>query len=945
MKIVHIRLDPFDQATWYTAEVDDVCAYLKWQFRVFPANARIYHQSAVQENDITPKTESDIERLQQLDGVFYVVIYPTWAIVPILYYAIVAVAAIYSVYMIMTMPKPSQQTQGSSNNELQGRSNQARLGGRKPDIYGTVRAYPDLAGVIYNYYSTSKEDREIEECIMVIGHGYYQIHDARDSETSAEGIQGMDVSIYDPNTSITGTPIYQVGTSFTALPLAVTKSDSINGQSLKKPNDDLIIDNTTIYFETAGVIKTTDSGLDFTEYFSVGDGIEITGAVYGEMDQSIGGVFIAKDDYTLEITTEEDIANYATFQSLELVGAVFTYTEGLATHTADLSGLYQLSSISRTMSGSDYIYVFTLVSPKQVNYNWNYVTVNSLTATADLGDSALGAILDETYSISAISTDQITLANASIVNPDWLKLDALFGGSTLGISPEVTLGIVENKWVGWFMVDDPEATRVSINLYFPQGLYTTTDSGNTRSGWIEIAFQYQTLDQNNNPTSSVEEVIWRVFRTTKNSFGVTYRVTLPNTGKFRFRMAKIAEKDWNRPVNECKVKDVYATHTLNKSRYADDTIVRTRQVATDGALSLKERKFNALVTRKLKVDGTGALVATRDAGQILMNMALDQYIGRRTMTEIDVAQIKATIAEVQSYFGSTDPTEFCYTFDDAGLSFEEQAGMVASAIFCECYRFGNKLRLKFEKPQINSVLLFNHRNKVPGSEKRTYTFGIPKDYDGVTLEYTSPDDDTRINYQIYLNKSTGQTQEGNLATNPLEIKTSGIRNHAVAKTRAWREWNKLLYREQSCEFTGLDESNLLIRNDSILVADNTLQSTQDGEVVNQDGLTLTLSQDVQFTSGEDHYCYLQLSDGSVDMIQCTPGATTNEIILARAPLQALVIDHDRYVKTLYSVVHGGNSTDQQAFMLTEMSPNDQMTNKLTCINYTDNYYRNDHDFI
>lgn len=947
-KTVIICHDPYDRKTWAIAQVDDVCAYLTTQFKTMPQNARIYHNVVAESHDVTPKTKADIQTLQMLEGTIYFVNYGANPLL-IAFYVVMAIMAAYSVYTIATMPKPaSASAAGSSNNELQGRSNSARLGGRIPDIFGTVRSYPDLISVIYSYYSAADEDREVEETIMAIGRGYYQIHDAKDSDTQAQGISGMDVSIYDPNTSLTGTAMYQVGNKFTSLPLAATKSASINGQSLKKPNDDLITDDATIYFKTGGIIKSTNSDLDFTDYFKVGDGIEITGATYGQGKISLGGAFTAKSDYTLQISAD-DLSNVATFQILSLVGAVFTYTTEVVnedgttitvTHTADLSGDYTIASVAKDGS----VYTFTLKTPKQVNYNWNYITDNNLTATATLSDSTLGVTLDETYSISAIQEDQITLANAATINSDWNNLDLIYGGSTQGVASSVTLGIVENKWVGWFTIEDDDATSITVNLYFPQGLYTTTDSGKTRSGWIDAVFQYQMLDANDNPLTAVSEKTWRILKTTKDSFGVTYRISLPQTGRFRFRIAKVAEKDWNRPVNECKVKDVYATHTLSKSRYADVTLVRTKQIATDGALSMKERKFNTLVTRKLKVDGTGALVATRDAGQALINMALDASIGRRTSNEIDVEQIKAEVLKVADYFGSEDATEFNYTFDDASLSFEEMAGMVASSIFCESYRFGNKLRLNFERPQATSVLLFNHRNKVPKSEKRTYTSGIDKDYDGIKLEYTSPDTDERVNYYLKYDSSTDTVTESSTASNALEIKTSGIRNHAIAKTRAWREWNKLRYSNVSCEFDALDESNLLKRNDRILVADNTLTETQDGEVIAQDGLTLTLSQNVDFEDGSTYYCFLQMQDGTVASIQCTAGEYTNQIVLVSAPSQALVTSADRYVKTLYQVVKSTDA-EKQAFMLTELAANDSMSNKLTAMNYDARYYEKDHYFI
>lgn len=82
------------------------------------------------------------------------------------------------------------------------------------------------------------------------------------------------------------------------------------------------------------------------------------------------------------------------------------------------------------------------------------------------------------------------------------------------------------------------------------------------------------------------------------------------------------------PVTECKVKDVYLAAQTDKTSYPGVTVIRSRTIATDGALSVKERKLNCLVTRKLMMDGTGALQATRDAGQALIGMALDEYIGR-----------------------------------------------------------------------------------------------------------------------------------------------------------------------------------------------------------------------------------------------------------------------------------------------------------------------------
>lgn len=942
MKKVIIIRDQFSQNKT-EAMVDDVCKYLAEQFYSFPENARIYHNHVSKQTDVTPKTVADIEHLKTLDGTFYVVMHPEW--IQIVFWVVTAIMAAYSVYTIATMPKPNTGGAGSSNNELAARANQARVKSRIPDIYGMVRSYPDLIAVTYTYY---QNEIEVEECLMVIGRGYYQIHDCRDGDTPAGAINGVSVSIYEPGIPLVGdTAFYRIGQVFSSLPLSVKKSASINGQTLQPPSDRVLSDednNAGIYFTTGGVINRKNTGINFTSYFKAGDAINIQGAAYGVEDAILSGTATVKPGGIITIQSSESVLDYTSFQGVLLTGATFEIVvetldpeteEVLSTESVfrDLSGQYDISSIARVISGTGYLYTITLSQPKNTNFNWEFVTQDhTIAAGISLNKSSNSVVLDGAYTISSITSSTITLATPSSINPDWLKLPDLLGGTTYNLVSSVDLDLVTDKWVGWFDVEFDDPTEAIFNFYFPQGLYNMTSKGKVGEGFVEITIQYKYLGESTIHTRKHYE-----YRNgNKDTFGITIRETLRGLGNgISFRIAKTKQKSGNSPVTECKVKDVYLAAQTDKTSYPGVTVIRSRTVATDGALSVKERKLNCLVTRKLMVDGTGALQATRDAGQALINMALDQYIGRRSSTEIDIPQIKSEIQKIKTYFGSNAPTEFSYTFDDDSLSFEEQAAMIASACFCETYRYGNKLRLKFEAPQDNSVLLFNHRNKVPGSEKRTFNLGIDKDYDGVELEYTSPDDDLRVTYVIPENGS---------ARNPLKISTSGIRNHAVAKTRAWREWNKLQYQTESVEFDALDESNLLVRNDRILVADNTSIKTQDGEVVAVDGLTLTLSQDVEMQNSVTYYIHLQLQDATVDMIQCLSGEYMNQVILTRAPLQPLVIDEDRYIKTIYQIV-AAQDTSSSAFLLTEASPNDEMTNQLTCINYDARYYEKDHSYI
>ncbi|MDP7841208.1 hypothetical protein AbaIHSS3526_15415 [Acinetobacter baumannii] len=939
LKKVIIVPDVYDRSTWSEADVEDVLAYIYQQFDVWPENAKIYHNQIAESCDVTPnhpkRINAQLEHIQTLEGTFYVVIEP--AIEPFTIFMIfTAILATYSLYTVLTMPKPQAPVAGSSNNELAQRSNQARLNARIPDIFGKVRSYPDLIAQTYTIY---KDGIEIEECLMCIGRGYFQILDMRDGDTDVANIAGTSVSVYDPFTSIVGTPMYQVGESFTELPKFVRTSASINGQTIELPNK-AVLESSNVWFQSPNLIK--GAGLDFTQYFAANDRVALSGAVYGVQDVNLSGSIMVNENKMVIIESSTNIDNPNLFKGLQLTGALVDIETTTGTppvtemNTRDLSGQYVVSGVTKTVITGGFHYEITLSNPEKVNANWQYVNNSyTITAGAVLNRNANSITLDDTYTINSVTADTIALVNPSAINNEWDKLLTLPNQSTQGQEVLVRFDAVSNKYVGWFNFDMPEATQAVFNFFFPNGLFYQDSKGGVWEEGITVVIELQAIDSNGDPVGSITTINQEIRANNKSQFGRTIYIDLPTAGSFRFRLSRTTATQAGKTQDTCKIKSVYGMAESTISDYGNVTIVRSRTVATDGALSIKERKLNCLVNRKLPVDGTGPLQGTRSAGQALINLALDQYIGRRTSTEVDIAQINAEIAKVNAYFGSDLMSEFNYTIDDDNLSFEEIAGMVASSAFCEPYRFGSLTRLKFEQPQENAVLLFNHRNKVPLTEKRSYTFGVQKDYDGVELEYTSDVDDARVKYTI---------PEDITPKNPLKITTTGIRNEAQAKTRAWREWNKLQYKYISCEMEVLDESELLIRNDRILVANNTVVDTQDGEIESVDGLIVKTSQPCTFEAGHDYYIYLQMSDATVDMVPCTSGEDKYHVVLSRPPVQPLVVAADRYVKTLYTLVRA-DQVEVQAFMLEELAPQTQMTNTLKASNYDARFYERDHDFI
>lgn len=363
-------------------------------------------------------------------------------------------------------------------------------------------------------------------------------------------------------------------------------------------------------------------------------------------------------------------------------------------------------------------------------------------------------------------------------------------------------------------------------------------------------------------------------------------------------------------------------------------------LATLSALAIKERKLRIKVTRNIpsRVSGnifTSTLSPSDNAADILSAVCLDPYIGGRVIDELNVDSIYDTVDEVEAYFGTSLATEWGGTFSDANISFEETVATICNAVFCRAFRRGATIQLAPELATDDSVLLFCHRNKVPRSEVRTYAFGTPERYDGVEVEWADPKDGAII---------TTYLPEDRSAVNATKIEALGVRNNVQAHFIAWRAYNKLLYRYVDSEFDATAEADILIAGDRVLIADNTRQDQQDGEIVAADGLVLITSQPCVFDDEKTYTVFLQLYDGTVEAIPCTAGTNPRSIVLDSAPSLPLAIDEFNYANTTYKIV-ADDDTKAIAFLVTEITPQDNMTYKVTASNYDARYYSHDTDFI
>lgn len=957
--------NPLLRDTWEEIETDDVCASLAQRFEHFPSAARLYHGGVSVEQDVTPATEEDVEKLRELPGPFFVVVYPQdpFTIGAIIFAAVTVVTLLQR----PQIPTASLRNQdlSSPNNSLSERTNRPRINGRIPDIFGTVRSVPDLVALPYTVF---ENHIEVEYSFMVIGRGAYSfpnvdgVPSIRDGQTLVSKIEGSTVEVFGPGTSPNSAdlPQLRIGDPITVPVISPTRSKAVNGQVLLAPNDAgdaRIVGASNIRFgPTSHIQANPASTIDFTTVFAPAGVLTLTapdiyfepGSTGTSLDSytwnynqaAIGGTIRFYSDGRIEFRDGAALV----FAALSPISLAFTIVTGTITKDAisvNLTGHYRYTGHTN-LSSDPPIEELTVANPELSNADWTSIasmTGGYVDVTAGVVMTQGGtAYLSGEYTVDAVTDKTITLVDRYAVTDYW----AWINPATPYLSPTLEgIGASSTNWVGPFVMDRTDTNEFISNFIGAQGLWK--DDGVTQTAFdIDVQVGVAPCSASGvltGPESFYNGVVLGSANV-KSQRALTIRQTLPFTGRFSVRARRLTPKDTTFAgsiADEIKWRDMYAVAPVAQDDFGDVTTVHSVTQATAGALSVSERQLNMLVTRNLpqRVSGstfTTTLFPTNDAADIISFMALSPTLGRRTVQEVDFNNIYDTLSAVQLYFGTALAREFSYTFDKDNVTFEEMVQTVAAVVFCTAYRQGSVLRLFFESDQTDSFLLFNHRNKVPNTETRTVTFG--SDFDGIEYEWVNPADDSVDTFYVPTNQS---------ATKPRRVQSVGVRTLSQAHLHAYREYNKLRYRHTAVEFEATEEANLLVPGQRVLVADNLRPEVHDGYVVEQTGLQLRLSQPVPLELGL--VIFLQHIDATVESIPITvDGSDSYVVTLGSAPALALVVDDDAAARTRYIIAPSVNAANRRAFLVSSRDPNGNFTSKLTLFNYDSRFYQNDRDF-
>ena len=951
LRIYPNELDPTEYS-----EKEYECLLKDWlNIREEYPEARLYKDSICAQNDVTPKTKEEALRLLHADSDYFVLCHAGTPF-EIFLVVVTVLSAALAIYTYMNMPEIPDQASGSGNNSLASRQNKHRTSERVPDIYGNVKSIPDLIAPLYRYYA---DNVQVEEALLSIGTGYFEIDSdqIKEGETPINTIEGASLSVYEPNTLTTGAAQIQIGEIFTDAPIVAKQVSSVDGkQKLISPNNAMkVYKGVSFNGNTVSVSGSTVQGkldkyswdsitaaflyqsqnayADFNDHFVNGEQIIIENAIYGSAPNSnISGTTDVSATGILTIASSVNINDPDSYKKIRISSlTIDDPVEG----QLNLAGEYSVSSIIKTGSTGAWFYEVELASSyMETNINFGRMSVDGTGILSGvLTDHDENIDLSGTYTISSVSANDITLVNPASVNPDWLLLSSLTQqqiADMLGRSI-IFKGTSEN-FIGWYYAGNKDTEGMMLNFLAANGIY---EGDRAKQVAIEVHYQ-QVVD--GVPTGQIYKtgISMQGKANNRDQVGATVREALPFTGQFRFRAKRINDNGSSANlIDDVVFESAYSFYETKKLTYEHDTTIRLKRLAIGSGTNASE--LNLPVTRKLysyRDDIQSAeRIPTSNFADIIINMALDPFIGRFDISEIDVQSLYEVSDEMEAHFGTQKACEFNYTFDNKNSSYQEMAFAVAEAVFCTARRENGKHFFTFEKETPNSLILFNHRNIKPESPNKVKLFGTQEEYEGVEFKWRDATDD-------YAEAVIKLPHDG--LSNYKTIESNGVTNVIQAHLLAHRAWNKMQFNRKTIEFTAYGEADLVTRNDRIAIVDDVFKMLGSGEVEAQNNTVLTLDNPINLEARESYVIHLQLKDGSVDVINIVNQLDENRVELARIPLMPLVID--KVVNATYSITKASDQ-ESEAYLIQEKSPSATFETGVSAIKYDTRYYSNDKDHI
>lgn len=686
-------------------------------------------------------------------------------------------------------------------------------------------------------------------------------------------------------------------------------------------------------FDICGTVQTITSDL-MTPVIKFDNGTEIEygyyylarGNVYVDPNLVIDGDSRMSDIFGSSVKFYNPFTSPNSGRPFLTIGDNFTEPLYVATRSNEVDGVTLLAPNETQIT----------LGENQCSLSGNIATISAPDADFSRLSVGNGMILSEaTYNSLVLNGTYpvTTLLESSVsfdVSSNLASWQALPNGSQININAKIKPqgGFVTS----WVTISKFKSERLYANIVAPNGFFGTGTNGNDYPIFVDVVVEHQLLDDSLNPVGDIVPTQQRLIAQTHDQYGVTFDIPLSTQSYCRVRARRLTDKYYgeNQQVEELKFRDLYGVQIDETPNYGDMTTAHTKRRRTLAALQVKEPQFKCTVTElAYKYLGGGvfdtSLTPNTQAVQSLIRLMRDPIVGNLDLSADCMDQLIAAQDEIETYFGSPQAGQFCYTFDDQKSTAQDIAMTIAEAVFCTTFREnGNDLRLHFERPVSGPAMMFTHRSKV-GDEKWTTSLGS-SDKDSVEFTYIDPK--TNIRETINIPETGG--------INPNKIESKGVRNYQQAYWLAHRARQKDLLQRVSVDFSATEEGLYVVAGNPISVVKGARVASFDGYIVAQSGLTLTLSQEVEFTDGDDHYIQLKRRDGTVESVRVEPGANDRTVVMLSNPVEQIYTGNSA-VKTEFSFGNEARHLAQMIIPIT-VDPQSDKSVKITGKNYHPDIY-------
>ena len=528
-------------------------------------------------------------------------------------------------------------------------------------------------------------------------------------------------------------------------------------------------------------------------------------------------------------------------------------------------------------------------------------------------------------------------------NPEWQQLplgetdyDVLgsvenAAGNPFTVRPEILLPA---DFTGdTYKITSTKVDRLLANIYCPSGLYKRS-SGDKEIVNVNFALAYYRLDDNFNRVGALQIKTGSLSDKTDDQIGDTIDVNLGAATFVEWYVYRTTFEDTEyngQVVDVIKLKSFYGLYDIDRTDFGNITMVQTKRTQVEEVTAIANPEVNARVTEMVyKYQGNGVfdtvLTKNTQAMQSLISKGLDNKIGRMSLTDLDLDLLLQTHSDIESSYQSESAGQCSYSFDSTNTSAQEALTLIANSVSCILWREGRVLKSWFESPQSIPEMVFTHKSKEPNSE--TWNRNFKQDKDGISFKYI---DGTTYNQEVLLYPAN--------STNPKQSEIPGIKGIELATWRMMREYNKLRGQRETVDFTAKEEGRFVKPSKLISVVKGTRVGSTDGYVMNVSGLTVELSQEVNFTAGDVHSILFKKRDGSTKSILCTETTNKRIVNLSFAPAEALYFGNDA-LKTEFSFGNEARLTAQKMLPQT-IDASDKYSTRITAVNYSDDYYKDD----